>query len=478
MRDTGNALPRANSCWWWALLVGLLAGPVGAAVLSVPEYHVGQTARVDIVCPMELVVIDPRATADLRLKESQRVPPIYRFDSNIVEQVIAEFSAAFATNRQIFLGALERSYKTSQISARDISLPRFGKFLATFQKNHPRIPIATNLAQCWARGGSDQEILGSYEETLRFAMSHVIRPDPQAAGEKGGFQRVRLIPPELAVDAADPAMESWGVLVNRTNIMGIGRARTDLVKNFPPEERNVAVGLAGFLLPNCFFAEELTRAVREQRTKAIFSATRYAPGQTIARSGDVIDDKILAALDRLRTELLASRQAERAARSHWSAIKVPWLVAGGGGLGLLAWVVYLRRRRSRAVSLVPVLARGVSKPGIGTEVALTHRERSALTGQLAEWLSQAFIRRLFWQRQHLLESQRATAEQAQEIEQRLALVQQQTQERFRAYEQRIRDLERELVAAEEDKRDLIRARLQLAREEWESQRATNPLGRN
>lgn len=433
----------------------------------------------DIVAPMELVVIDPRATADLRLKESQRVPPIYRFDSNLVDVVIAEFSAAFASNRLSFQKALERSYKTGQLTARETSLPRFSRFLATFQKSHSRIQVATNLAQCWAQGGSDQDILGGYEETLRAAMSQPIRPDSQRAGEKGGFQRVRLIPPDFSADAADPAAENWGVLVNRTNLLSIGRARTELQKAFPPEERNSAVCLAGFLLPNCYFAEELTREVREQRTKAIYSATRYAAGQTIIRNGEVLNDKSLAALDRLRAELETRDQAEQGGQTRQRASVVSWLVMGGAVLGVAAVVAFWRQRRgARSTSLVPAAGRPAALPGIGSEVVLTGHERSELRNQLAEWLSHAFIRRLFWQRQHLLESQRTAAEQAHAIEQRLVLVQQQTQERFRAYEKRIRDLEQELAAAEEDKRDLIRAKLQLAREQWESERVVAPLGRN
>ena len=104
--------------------------------------------------------------------------------------------------------------------------------------------------------------------------------------------------------------------------------------------------------------------------------------------------------------------------------------------------------------------------------------RSELMPLLARFLSQAVVQRLFRQRTLLVQTQELAAAQTVELEERLTKIQSHMQERFRAYEHRISELEEELAAAEEQNRDLIRAKIVLAKQDLEFERAKNRLARN
>jgi len=65
-----------------------------------------------------------------------------------------------------------------------------------------------------------------------------------------------------------------------------------------------------------------------------------------------------------------------------------------------------------------------------------------------------------------------------DIEERLEKVQSQMLEKFQAYEKRIADLEKELASAEEQNRDLIRAKIALAKQELEAEFASGRLDWN
>ena len=101
--------------------------------------------------------------------------------------------------------------------------------------------------------------------------------------------------------------------------------------------------------------------------------------------------------------------------------------------------------------------------------------RSGLMLYLAHLLRDMLVQRLFSQRTHLLAAQRTVTTQAAEMEEKLANIQTQMQDRFKAYEQRIAELEKELAVTEGEKRDLIRAKIVLARQEYDEERERSRL---
>ncbi len=226
----------------------------------------------------------------------------------------------------------------------------------------------------------------------------------------------------------------------------------------------------------------LTRELREKQVADLSSVSRYQPGDVIVRAGDVVNAGTKAALDefRARQALLrglppptssATPAASAPTRRLW-----PWLLTGGVLFLLVEAGVFLfrSRRRSLALALVP------EPPGPEALAALRNDPilRARLTEHLTRLLGQTLVQRLFAQRGQLLDVQQAAAGQTASLEQRLEKVQSDMQEKFLAYEQCIAGLEQELTAAEEQNRDLIRAKIALAKEELGAEQARSRVDWN
>src|SRR6185503_1294563 len=139
--------------------------------------EMGETSRVEVVAAVNFVAIDPDKTAELRLKEGERVPIIYRHDTNALPSALANLQDAFTSNRQYFVVRLQSKFNRQVLDDRELSGDRFAKFLASYQSTHRTFPLSSNLACAWAKGESDAEFTGPIEEKLQNAMTHFIRPE-------------------------------------------------------------------------------------------------------------------------------------------------------------------------------------------------------------------------------------------------------------------------------------------------------------
>ena len=113
----------------------------------------------------------------------------------------------------------------------------------------------------------------------------------------------------------------------------------------------------------------------------------------------------------------------------------------------------------------PTCAETIVVPHLTHEAALPPADaRERLLPHLAHLLKDKLVRRLISQRSELLDTQQKAAADIAEMEARLAKIHAPLQERLRAYEQRISELEKELAQKGEENRELIRAKIQIARE--------------
>src|SRR6185369_14293871 len=96
--------------------LALLAGPCARAadLLRFPSYHAGETARVDVVTPFPLVAVDPEKTAELKLKETQRVPAVYRWETNVAAECVAKSQETFIMERVRFVTALVETNRSEE----------------------------------------------------------------------------------------------------------------------------------------------------------------------------------------------------------------------------------------------------------------------------------------------------------------------------------------------------------------------------
>ena len=102
--------------------------------------------------------------------------------------------------------------------------------------------------------------------------------------------------------------------------------------------------------------------------------------------------------------------------------------------------------------------------------ALINSAQPSLEPQLVEALRDAVVQELAAQRRELLAAQQAAATELTELARRLESVQMPLLERLRAYEQRITELETELDKQSKENRELLKLKIEMLREQVETER--------
>lgn len=111
-------------------------------------------------------------------------------------------------------------------------------------------------------------------------------------------------------------------------------------------------------------------------------------------------------------------------------------------------------------------------PSINT---LLNHVQAALAPHLVDALKNAVVQELAVQRRELLSVQQAATAELTELARRLESVQTPLLERLRAYEQRISELEKELGEQSKENRELLKLKIDLIREQIETERTTNRM---
>jgi len=477
--------------------IALLAA---VALSSLPElsatefsdYKIGDTAREDIIARSQLVVIDAEETAALKQKEAGRVPVIWRYYTNTVDEVEKDFRSAFAATRSNFQSAVEVAFNRPKLGLAGVSTPKFQRLALSFQKKNKSFPVSTNLAELWALDQSDHVLQASLAAILREAMSRPIRLNGAMPRDfKPGFT-ARLVPlAERNQTVALEMAEQLGKNLPRTNIVLLRIARTNLLESFPPEERRTAKFLASLLRPNCVLEMDLTLEARAKRAAAVLVADHYEAGQVIAKQGQVIDKKILATLDQLRERIvladlqeqirqdeLKAAQAESRNRSITMAAAALFLV--------LVPVIWRLARRRQVLSLLPARlsqdengATVVSCPSCSETIVVPNGPSDALTSadvrvrllpHIARLMMDKFVQKLISQRTTTIDAQQMAAAELAALEQRLAKIHAPLRDRLQAYAQRISELEKDLAQKGEENRELIKAKILMVRKQLEAEK--------
>ena len=110
--------------------------------------------------------------------------------------------------------------------------------------------------------------------------------------------------------------------------------------------------------------------------------------------------------------------------------------------------------------------------------ALLNSVQSSLAPQLVDALKDAVVQELAAQRRELLAAQQTAAAELTELARRLETVQTPLLERLRAYEQRISELEKELGEQSKENRELLKLKIDLLREQIETERSASRVNFN
>ncbi len=462
-------------------------------------YQIGDRAEEDIVTPVQLTVIDVSATKVLKQREGERVPVHMRFYTNSAAEAEAAFRSAFAATRGAFLTALDATFSTRTLTNADLESPRFEEFVVLFQQRNPLFPVNLSLGKAWAAGDSGEPFVEGPAVKLREAMKRPVRNLESPPPELKIGSTARLIPLAGTNEAITAQLaEQRGINYPKTSLMSFQRTRSELQDSFPAEERAVGRYAATFLKPNCLVETNLTLELREKRTAGILASDQYDAGQIIARRGQIIDEKIKAALDRMKEKTAVGQLQELVVTSKVKSAenkeRVRWLIASASALFLISVIAIWRLARRRTVTLLPApipsgpLERspldGDAADGSWRQRALLAEERAqkaqalvraGVMAHLAQWMSDKLTRRLISQRQEMLQTQQKATAEMDKTGERLETIHTRMQDRLLAYERRIAELEKELETKGEANRELIKAEILAIKRQLEAEREKNRL---
>ena len=464
--------------------------PWFAAAKDLAEYRLGDHLDEDLVTPVALMVVDPAATEALKEKESLRIPLAFRFDRRAAAVVDRELRAAFAQARTNFLQLLQSSLHHPPQQADLLKPAPVEQLLVAFQKQNPGFPLSLQLAEDWTRGqdgfAEQIKLLARVRQVMEQPIRADILTNAPPLGSQVRLVAVREAQEEITLDD----LTGRGTDLASTNLLTLSRARLALREKFGADEVDAAQFAAGCLRANCFVAAELTLATRARHTEALFVADHYQAGQIIARAGQVVDRKLLAALGQIQEKTVAGRLQQQVADEKVQATEMRasnrMLVAGLIGvavllLATLAWLAF--RRPKPALTLLPAVAgsaaaspldAGWQQRALEAEAEVARAHEAIRSGVMLQLKDKA-MGSLLTQRSDLLEAQHAAATEMAELERRLNELHAPLQDRLRAYETRIADLERALAAKGEENRELIRAKIGLMRQQLEVERTGNKL---
>ena len=201
-------------------------------------------------------------------------------------------------------------------------------------------------------GNSDEEIQAALAARLREAMRQHIRPDysPEAIEPNPQLQLLAATNRSAVLTVAE--VEKQTELVDRESIATVSQVRKAF--SDPPAESNAGAGnfLAAFLQPNCVLDADLTRQSRLRHADSLLVTGDYEAGQTLARRGELVDARILAALEELQAQLAAHPPAPAPVAVAPPPPKTWWL-AGLVLIPAVGILVWRSARKNQRGSLLP-----------------------------------------------------------------------------------------------------------------------------
>ncbi|MEY4385719.1 MAG: hypothetical protein RLY20_1002 [Verrucomicrobiota bacterium] len=468
------------------------ARPVFAAL---PDYKIGDIATNDVITPVPLSVLNAEATAMLKQRESVRVPMVFRYNPNLVNDSVAALNASFEMARTNFLEA----YYQVAVQNPDVevtpSSPEFKKVLQAAKKRMSHFPLFEQLGPAWLRNQSD--------ETTRMVLARQLREvmgRPVFAASVPGYSShnsVRVVTVTNLDEALDrDGIEKRGEIIRGEELLRLTDAKNFTKTNLLTQLRNAGGYLSSFVRTNAMPDSQLTARLRAERTDGLAVMDSYETGAIILKRGQQADAKALAALTALREKntiavLQTELEAQRATTGSPSAPQEfprKYLAGILGGFAIvLGFLVVILRRVRTTNSMLPMLVR---HEGHVSESEVVWRERAllaeanaekvkqAMKGGFMHWMRERLVSGLFQQRAQLLSSHQRAAAEMQALDERLEQLHAPLQERIATYEKRIAELERELAVKGEENRELIRAKISLAKLSVERERKRAELATN
>ncbi|MBP8256246.1 MAG: hypothetical protein KAX37_02895 [Opitutaceae bacterium] len=473
-----------------ALFSVVLISP-GHAPAAIPVYKLGDIADQEVITPVALTVVDPVATEKLKEKLSQEVLPVVRFTPAVASDVETRLRQSLETAKANFLTTLRHALNGQPPADLATTSPAYLAAIRIVSAESPaHLPFA-QLAPLWLQNKSDHLLIADLLQPLKEVMIQPIVASKTDSTIPSN-QSVQLITvSQLDTVPTQPELERPVTRLTSGKILSLWRARRLVETSFPPGQEDMGRFVASFVKENAAADPALTDLLRAQKKEGVSANNTYEAAQVIIRKGQIIDQAALSALAAMRERSLIGTLQSRLDQEQSLATQIKsqtkWIV---GSLIFFCMILMLVLWRLRARPSVPALAGTPQEMLPGAEERLlsdgnnaevwrsrallaegkAERAHQAIRSGVLGWMREKIFQTLFRQRTELLSVQKKAELEMGELEQRLESLHTPLQERIRAYEQRIEELERELAAQGKANRDLIGARIAVARQHLDVER--------
>jgi hypothetical protein len=473
-----------------AVLVTAFVLHLQPARAAVPEYKLGDVAEADIVTPVALNVMNPEATEALKQKVAQEIRFVVKFAPQALTEAETELREALVNARRLFMTNVQQADVESQNFSR-ISR-ELGKSVA------PDLPF-DKFGPLWTKGQNDAALIESLLTPLREVMIQPIINNKTDTPLPTN-QPVRLVSVKNLNDAPTAReLDATGQLIQAGKVLSLWRAKRLVETYFPSGQESLGRFAAGFVRINGIPDPASTELLRLKRMDGVTVNDSYEPAQVIVKKGQTIDRKALGALAAMREKSMIGTLQSKLEQEQTVAVQIKaqtkWI---GAGLGVvcLALLLILLRLRSRPSTALVAVGPNAALPGAERNAlpfgdgedswrsralvaeGKAERAQQAIRSGVLGWMREKIVRTLFHQRAELLDAQQKAEAEMRELEQRLEQLHAPLQERITAYEKRIEELEKDLAAKGEENRELIGARINVARQHLSMERERGRFGIN
>ncbi len=475
-----------RACPAFAVLVTTLLLPLSFAQAQPLDYKLGDVAREDVITPVPLLVVNPEATEALKQKVARQVLFVVRQTPSSAGEVEQGLRDSISVARTKFLVALQQTLIGRVPGEAEAEASAFANTVAAVAREVPKdLPLAT-LAPLWVSGASDESFIASLLRPVRSVMAQPIvsgKPEnPMPANQDVRvLSMTSLSEPPTALE-----LEREGQTMSAGKVITLWRARRLVEKHFPSGQEALGRYAATFVRFNAMPDPALTEILRAKRMDGVTANDSYEAAQVIVKKGQTIDRQTLSALAVLREKSLIGTLQSKIEQEKTIAGQIQqqtkWITVGLGSMALALILIFWRLRFRPTGPFEPEPAHPAlpgsdqkALPGSAGEDAWRTRaiqaegkaeraQEAIRTGALG-WMRDKIFRSMFNQRAELLSVQQKAEAEMRELEQRLEQLHTPLRERIGAYEKRIEELEKELVAKGEENRELIGARISVAKQQ-------------
>lgn len=440
------------------------------------SYQAGDIALEEIISPVDLEVVDPKATAQARHAAIAQLPPVYRALDSQEDPSVAAVVDSFESTRDRFVAEVRLAFGGHPIDHREANSSRFREFRTGFQRENTEFPIGNLLGLTWALGRDDSRLLSPILDTIEDAYADRVVLD---GGDSSLPTELLLFEDGSGIPAGQRAPFETGRRITQSEIVDLDVVRKEVHEQLEVDYRPVSAYITGLLQPNARFDVPLNDAYKREKVESILVINHFRAGDLLVRKGEIITEEAMRALRSLDSQLPVQKAVPPSGivASHPGLrIYQPDQPADSGihglALGFLTCAVLLLLvmftwffHRHRSSGLVP------DQGGAGIVRVIPEE----LAAQLARELRDRVVQSLYTQRDDLLKAERSATMSVRELENRLARLQPKILAKIQEYETRIAELEDQLAQKTSENRDLIRARIDEVRQKLNAELARHDI---